>query len=184
MRSLSSPTRERTHTLCIGRPGLNHGTIREVLIFDIDLYIVEQGKKNATLLYAPFSATSIHKMLEFFSFFSQEESGVSSRYLCALHHIDWVSVHVTISTNLTLQRLSAFLVVVNFTSKCNWSVPICILALTPRNSQRWVFDSHRHVFTYKPQDVEGSWNAWPGGHEKGCEASRVKMRLSSRWPEA
>lgn len=54
MWSLGSPTREGTHTVCIGRPSLNQGTTREVLIFDIDFYIVEQGETCYTIICSLF----------------------------------------------------------------------------------------------------------------------------------
>ena len=162
MRSLSSPTRERTHTLCIGRPSLNHGTTREVLIFDIDFYIVEQGKKCYTIICSLF-CYKYTQMLEFFSFLSQEESGVSRCYLCQFSSVQFsrsvmsnYSVHVIISTEsvstwpsqpVTLQRLLAFLVVVNFTSKCNCLVPICVLALTTQK-----------------QPTLSIWFSWPCFH--------------------
>lgn len=100
-------------------------------------------------------------MLEFFSFFSQEESGVSSRYLCALHHIDWISVHVTISTNLTLQRLSAFLVVVNFTSKCNWVGPQSVSLLSHPETANAEYLTLIAMFSHiSPRDVEEVGTAW------------------------
>lgn len=79
---------ENTHRLHWKAKSFNQGTTKEVLIFDIDFYIVEQGETCYILLYAPFSATSIHKTLEFFAFLSQESSGVSGGYLCACHHAD------------------------------------------------------------------------------------------------